>query len=113
MVDIGFVATTRSLFAMRTCAPPRLLVGPRRAMLGLMCAMPEMSDIIVSVFAARWRGLLDCGVSALTIVGRTTDRRVREILAFAGRNRIPTHHCTIPSPQRRTQLWRRLYPAPR
>jgi thioredoxin reductase (NADPH) len=89
MGDIGFLANTRSLFAMRTCAPTRLLVVPRQAMLDLMSATPEMSDIIVSVFAARRRGQLERGVSALTIVGRSTDRRVREVLAFAGRNRIP------------------------
>ncbi len=89
MGDIGFLANARSLFAMRTCAPTRLLVVPRQAMLDLMSATPEMSDIIVSVFAARRRGQLERGLSALTIVGRSTDRRVREILAFAGRNRIP------------------------
>jgi thioredoxin reductase (NADPH) len=89
MGDIGFLANTRSLFAMRACAPTRLLTVPRQAMLDLMSATPEMSDIIVSVFAARRRGQLERGMSGLTVVGRTTDRKVREILAFAGRNRIP------------------------
>ncbi|MCU0801538.1 MAG: hypothetical protein MUD11_07140 [Rhodobacteraceae bacterium] len=40
----------------------------------------------------RWRcgrGQLERGVSALTIVGRADDRRGREVLAFAGHNRIP------------------------
>jgi len=87
--DTGFLANARSTYAMRACAPTRLLTVPRQAMLDLMSATPEMSDIIVSVFAARRRGQLERGLSALTVVGRTTDRRVREILAFAGRNRIP------------------------
>ncbi len=89
MGDIGFLANSRSLSSMRACQPTRLLRVPRDAMLALMAANPEMSDLIVSVFAARRRGQLERGVSALTIVGGAEDRQVRDVLAFAGRNRIP------------------------
>ncbi len=89
MGDIGFLANSHALYSMRAAQDSQLLVVPRQAMLDLMAAMPEMSDIIVSVFAARRRRQLEQGDSALTIVGRTEDRRVREVLAFAGRNRIP------------------------
>ena len=87
--DIGFLANSRSLYDMRACHATQLLSVPRDAMLALMAANPEMSDIIVSVFAARRRGQLERGISALTIVGRAEDRQVRDVLAFAGRNRIP------------------------
>ena len=54
-----------------------------------MAATPEMSDIIVTVLAARRRASLENGTSAITLVGHPDDRRLREITAFAGRNRIP------------------------
>jgi thioredoxin reductase (NADPH) len=98
MGDIGFLSNARTLYAMRTAAASRLLVVPRQAMLDLMAATPEMSDIIVSVMAARRRRQLELGVSGLTIVGRDTDRRVREILAFAGRNRVPVRRFDPGSP---------------
>lgn len=89
MGDIGFLANSHALYSMRAAQDSELLSVPRAAMLDLMAAMPEMSDIIVSVFAARRRRQLEQGGSALTIVGRPEDRRVRDVLAFAGRNRIP------------------------
>jgi thioredoxin reductase (NADPH) len=98
MGDIAFLSNARSLFTMRACQPTRLLTVPRDAMLALMAATPELSDIIVSVFAARRRGQLERGVSALTIVGRPEDRQVRDVLAFAGRNRIPIQQFDPGSP---------------
>jgi thioredoxin reductase (NADPH) len=89
MGDIGFLANSHALYSMRAAQNSQLLAVPRQDMLDLMAATPEMSDIIVSVFAARRRRQLEQGDSALTIVGRLEDRRVRDVLAFAGRNRIP------------------------
>ena len=66
-----------------------MIKTPRQEVLDLMAATPEMSDIIVSVLAARRRASLENGTSAITLVGRSDDRRLREITAFAGRNRIP------------------------
>lgn len=87
--EVNFLAGARYPLATRACRAGRVLAVPREAVLRLMAAMPEMSDIIVSVFAARRRAQLEAGVSALTIVGRADERRVRDILAFASRNRIP------------------------
>jgi thioredoxin reductase (NADPH) len=98
MGDIGFLSNSRSLYTMRACLDTQLLSVPRDAMLALMAANPEMSDIVVSVFAARRRGQLERGVSALTIVGNSDDRRVRDVLAFAGRNRIPIQQYDPGSP---------------
>ncbi len=72
--------------------PGRLIRTPRQEVLDLMAATPEMSDIIVSVLAARRRAALENGSGAITLVGRAEDRRLREITAFAGRNRIPIRH---------------------
>lgn len=77
------------LNTVRACAPGRVIEVPRQAVLDLMSAIPEMSDIIVSVLAARRRAMLESGVSGITVVGPADDRRVRTIAAFAARNRMP------------------------
>ncbi len=62
---------------------------PREAMLQAMADIPEMSDIIITVFAARRRRLIESGQAGLTLVGAEADRAVRRIEAFATQNRIP------------------------
>lgn len=87
--EVSYLTGARHPLTIRACRDGRLLAVPREALLRLMAANPEMSDIIVSVFAARRRAQLERGESAVTVVGRADDRAVREILAFAGRNRLP------------------------
>ncbi len=87
--EIGLLNGGSILNTIRAMAPGRLTVVPRAAMLALMSAIPEMSDIIVSVLAARRRAMVDQGWSGITIVGPAEDRRVRRIAAFAARNRLP------------------------
>lgn len=87
--EIAFLNGGAMLNTIRVCAPSRVIVTPRQAVLDLMAATPEMSDIIVSVLAARRRAALEAGISAINVVGPPEDRRVREIAAFAGRNRLP------------------------
>jgi thioredoxin reductase (NADPH) len=74
---------------MRAIRDSRFLVVDREPMLALMARVPEMSDIVVSVFAARRRRLLESGQASLTLIGMDRDRDIRAIAAFAGRNRIP------------------------
>ena len=62
---------------------------PRRAMLDLMARVPELSDIVVTVFAGRRRRTLEAGNTALTLVGADDDRALRRIESFAARNRVP------------------------
>jgi thioredoxin reductase (NADPH) len=54
-----------------------------------MSQIPEMSDIIITVFAARRRRQLDAGDSSLRLIGEEADREIRRIAEFASRNRIP------------------------
>jgi thioredoxin reductase (NADPH) len=65
------------------------------AMLDLMSRIPEMSDIIITVFAARRRRLLESGRASLTLIGAEVDRNIRSIASFAGRNRIPFRSLTL------------------
>jgi thioredoxin reductase (NADPH) len=58
-------------------------------MLTLMSRIPEMSDIIITVFAARRRRQIEQRDSTLVLIGEERDREVRCIAEFADRNRIP------------------------
>ena len=59
-------------------------------MLKLMSELPEMSDIIITVFSARRRRQLEARDGAvLRLIGEEEDRAVRRIAEFASRNRIP------------------------
>ncbi|WP_224825278.1 cyclic nucleotide-binding domain-containing thioredoxin-disulfide reductase [Cognatishimia sp. MH4019] len=87
--EISFLNGGNAVMGARVVQPSRLLCVPREEMLRLMSDIPEMSDIIVTVFAARRRRLLESGDASLTLIGAEVDRNIRRIAAFAGRNRIP------------------------
>lgn len=71
----------------------------RIAMLSLMARVPEISDIVIEVFSARRRRQLESGDSSLTLVGADEDRAIREVAAFAARNRIPIKMLERGSPE--------------
>lgn len=89
MGEIAFLNGARLLNTVRAARAGRLLDVPRQAVLDLMTATPEMSDIIVSVLASRRRAQLELGNSPIIVVGPAEDRQVRAVAAFAGRNRLP------------------------
>jgi thioredoxin reductase (NADPH) len=71
----------------------------RAAMLEALAAIPEMSDIVVTVFAARRRRLIESGQAGLTLIGAEADRAVRRIEAFAAQNLIPYRSHSLGSPE--------------
>ena len=73
----------------RAVRDTRLLVVRRRELLDLLARVPEMSDIIVTVFAGRRRAMLEAGNTALTLVGADEDRDLRRLESFVARNRLP------------------------
>jgi thioredoxin reductase (NADPH) len=87
--EIGFLTGAGAMLAMRTVRDSLFLAAPRIEMLALMARVPEMSDTIVTVMAARRRRLIESNDAALTLIGMDRDRDIRAIAAFAGRNRIP------------------------
>ncbi len=87
--EIAFLTGGHAMLAMRAVADSTFLVAPRREMLALMAQVPEMSDIVVSVMAARRRRLLESNEASLVLIGMDRDRDIRAIGAFAARNRIP------------------------
>ena len=93
--EISFLSGGRVMLAARCVQDCRLLCVPRDAMLELMSRVPEMSDIIITVFAGRRRRLLESGGSSLTLIGAEASRDIRNVAAFASRNRIPYRSLTL------------------
>jgi thioredoxin reductase (NADPH) len=87
--EITFLTGGPTLLPARAVKDSRILAVAREPMLELMRAIPEMSDIIVTVLAGRRRRLLESNESSLTVIGAEESRDLRRIVAFAGRNRIP------------------------
>jgi thioredoxin reductase (NADPH) len=89
MGEISFLNGGTFSMPMRAVRETRVLEVPRAAMLTLMSQIPEMSDIIITVYAARRRRQLEQRNSALVLIGEELDRGVRRIAEFASRNHIP------------------------
>jgi thioredoxin reductase (NADPH) len=89
MGEISFLNGGAWSMPMRAARETRVLEVPREAVLKLMSEIPEMSDIIITVFSARRRRQLEAGDGSLRLIGEDEDRNVRRIAEFASRNRIP------------------------
>jgi thioredoxin reductase (NADPH) len=112
MGEIAFLDGGNWSMLLRTAQPTRVIEVDRQTMLGLMAHIPEMSDIIITVFAARRRRQLDTRDGALILIGQDRDRAIRRIADFASRNRIPSprscpavtkrswRHAAVRAPQR-------------
>ncbi len=99
MGEISFLNGGMWSMPMRAVRPTRVLEVPRPAMLQLMSEIPEMSDIIITVLAARRRKQLEIGFSPLVLLGEDQDRDVRRIADFASRNRLPYASYEAGSPE--------------
>ncbi|MEL6958579.1 MAG: FAD-dependent oxidoreductase [Pseudomonadota bacterium] len=93
--EISFLSGSKALLGARAIQETELICVPRDDMLRLMSEIPEMSDIIITVFAARRRRLLESGEASLTLIGAEESRDIRALAAFANRNRIPFRSLTL------------------
>lgn len=89
MGEIAFLNAGAVTLPMRSAVRTRTLEAPRAAMLELMSRVPEISDHVLSVFAARRRMQFEQGRSALTLIGAERDPAIQRIASFLSRNRIP------------------------
>lgn len=89
MGEISFMNGGNFSMPMRAVRETTVIEVPRTTMLTLMSQIPEMSDIIITVFSARRRRQIEQRDSALVLIGEEVDRDVRRIAEFANRNRIP------------------------
>jgi thioredoxin reductase (NADPH) len=87
--EIAFLNGGNFTLSFRAAQPTRVIEVPRQAMLSLMAQVPEMSDIIISVLAARRRRQLESGDSSLHLIGVEKSKTIRKVAEFASRNRIP------------------------
>ena len=101
MGEISFLNGGVWSMPMRAVTATRVLEVPRPAMLRLMSEMPEMSDIVITVLAARRRKQLETHFSPLVLIGEDRDRNVRRIADFANRNRLPYASYEPGSPEAR------------
>jgi thioredoxin reductase (NADPH) len=99
MGEISFLNGGAWSMPMRAVRDTRVTEVPREAMLTLMSQIPEMSDIIITVFSARRRRQIDERDSSLRLIGEDEDRDVRRIAEFASRNRIPYSSFPLRSPE--------------
>ncbi len=96
--EIGFLSGGNFTLPMRACAETRVIEVERTTMLALMANIPEMSDIILTVFTARRRRQYEAGDSALVLIGAEADPAVQAVAVFASRNRIPFQSHELGSP---------------
>ncbi len=87
--EIAFLNGGAYSLPMRAKEDTIAIVVSRRKMLDAMARIPEMSDIVITVFAARRRRQLDDGDSSLKLIGMDISREIRAIADFASRNKIP------------------------
>jgi len=99
--EIAFLAGGVHALPMRAARETRAIAVDRTAMLRLMSQVPELSDIVITVFAARRRLQLEERATGLTLIGADQDGGVRRIEEFAGRNRIPVRSFDLVCPQAR------------
>ena len=99
MGEISLLYGGTASLPLRTVVDTRVIEVPRETFLTLMSQIPEMSDIIITVFAARRRRQLDDRRSGLYLIGEEADRNVRRIAEFASRNRLPYVSVPLHSPE--------------
>jgi thioredoxin reductase (NADPH) len=99
MGEISLLYGGTASLPLRTVVDTRVIEVPRDAFLTLMSQIPEMSDIVITVFAARRRRQLEDRRSGLYLIGEDADRNVRRIAEFASRNRLPYVSVPLHSPE--------------
>lgn len=87
--EIAFLNGGAYSLPMRAKEETTVIVVPRQDMLDAMARIPEMSDIVITVFSARRRRQLDDGDTSLRLIGLDISREIRAVADFASRNRIP------------------------
>src|ERR1700722_9249933 len=99
MGEISLLSSGAWSMAMRAVRDTQVLEVPREAVLTLMSQIPEMSDIIITVFSARRRRQIEERISSLRLIGEEADRNVRRIAEFASRNHIPYISLPLGNPE--------------
>lgn len=89
MGEIGFLNRGTNYLKMRAARDTRVIEAPREGVLALMSRIPELSDHLITVFAARRRKQFELRNSAVKVIGADRDAKVQAVERFLSRNRIP------------------------
>ena len=87
--EIGFLNRATNYLRMRAPVETKVIEAPRTAMLDLMNRVPELSDHIITVFAARRSKQFELSNGTVKVVGADRDPQVQAVERFLSRNRIP------------------------
>ncbi len=79
----------KTFFAGIACTECAVIVVPQDTLRTLIATVPEVSDVIITAFAARRRLLMEWGEGGLVIVGDEGDKTAMRLLEFASRSQIP------------------------
>ncbi|QFT77141.1 cyclic nucleotide-binding domain-containing thioredoxin-disulfide reductase [Erythrobacter sp. THAF29] len=102
MGEIGFLNRGAWFLGMRAATETKVIEAPREAMLDLMSRVPELSDHIITVFAARRRKQFELRNSAVKVIGADRDSKVQAVERFLSRNRIPFESYDMDATDRET-----------
>lgn len=102
MGEIGFLSDATNYLKMRAAVDTRVIEAPREAMLALMSRVPELSDHIITVFAARRRKQFELKNSAVKVIEADRDPAVQAVERFLSRNRIPFQSFDMDATDRET-----------
>ena len=103
MGEIGFLNRGAYFLPMRAAKHTRTIEVARDDMLDLMSREPELSDQVITVFAARRRRQFEARNSAIKIIGADRDKAVQNVEQFLNRNRIPFQSFDMDDDDRDTQ----------
>jgi thioredoxin reductase (NADPH) len=87
--ELGILTGQRAFLACVAAESGALLFVPSAKVQEIIANIPELSDILVTAFAARRQLLMHGVVTSLTIIGREGDSKVLDLLEYSDRNRIP------------------------
>ena len=100
--EIGFLNGGTNIMRMRAAVDTKVIEAPREAMLALMGRVPELSDHLITVFAARRRKQFENRNDTIKVIGADRDARVQAVERFLSRNRIPFQSYDMDASDRET-----------
>lgn len=87
--ELGMLTGQGTFLACEAREPSQVIVVPQPTVRELVATVPEISDVLVTAFAARRRLLIEWGEGGLTIVGSEDDTDTVRLLEFARHSSVP------------------------
>jgi thioredoxin reductase (NADPH) len=87
--ELGLINGQKAFAACIVSEPGHVLMVPPARVHEIIATIPDLSNILVTAFAARRQILMLSAVALVTIIGGAQDAQVMLLLEFADRNRIP------------------------